>query len=111
MPVAGQRTQGTTFRELEVTSQVATPGAESAVCHCLVVDCCRCLQFQFAYKRKNVNESAALSVAVRKFYYLLLLGRIACTRACDAAHCYRCSVVCVSVGVSVEHNDESYKNG
>jgi len=29
MPVAGQRTHGTTFRALKVTSQVATPGAES----------------------------------------------------------------------------------
>jgi len=27
----GQRTHGTTFRALKVTSQVATPGAESAV--------------------------------------------------------------------------------
>ena len=32
VPVAGQRTQGATFRALKVTSQVATPGAESAVC-------------------------------------------------------------------------------
>ena len=38
IPVAGQRTHGTTFRALKVTSQVATPGAESAVCDCLVVD-------------------------------------------------------------------------
>ena len=35
MPVAGQRTHGTTFRVLEVTSQVATPGSESAVYDCL----------------------------------------------------------------------------
>jgi len=34
--VAGQRTHGTTFRALEVTSEVATPGAESAVYDCLV---------------------------------------------------------------------------
>jgi len=34
--VAGQRTHGTTFRALKVTSQVATPGAESAVHDCLV---------------------------------------------------------------------------
>ena len=32
IPVAGQWTHGTTFRSLKVTSQVATPGAESAVC-------------------------------------------------------------------------------
>jgi len=36
MPVAGQRTHGTTFRAHKVTSQVATPGAESAVYDCLV---------------------------------------------------------------------------
>jgi len=35
--VAGQRTHGTTFRALRVTSQVATPKAESAVYDCLVV--------------------------------------------------------------------------
>ena len=32
----GQRTHGTTFRALKVTSQVATPGAEYAVYNCLV---------------------------------------------------------------------------
>ena len=37
IPVAGQRTHGTTFRALKVTSQVATPGAESAVYDCLVL--------------------------------------------------------------------------
>ena len=37
IPVAGQRTHGTTFRALKVTSQVATPGAESAVYDCLVI--------------------------------------------------------------------------
>ena len=31
IPVAGQRTHGTTFRSLKVVSQVATPGAESEV--------------------------------------------------------------------------------
>jgi len=36
MPVAGQRTHGTTFRALKVTSQVATLGAESAVYDCVV---------------------------------------------------------------------------
>jgi len=35
LPTAGQRTHGTTFRALRVTSQVATPGAESAVYDCL----------------------------------------------------------------------------
>jgi len=36
IPVAGQRTHGTTFRALKVTSQVATPGAECEVYDCLV---------------------------------------------------------------------------
>jgi len=35
IPAAGQRTHGATFRALKVTSQVATPGAESAVYDCL----------------------------------------------------------------------------
>ena len=39
IPVAGQRTHGTTFLALKVTSQVATPGAESAVYDCLVNFC------------------------------------------------------------------------
>jgi len=39
IPVAGRRTHGTTFRALKVTSQVATPGAESAVLDCLVWFC------------------------------------------------------------------------
>jgi len=37
IPVAGQRTHGTTFRALKVTSQVAIAAAESAVYDCLVV--------------------------------------------------------------------------
>jgi len=36
IPLADQRTLGTTFRALKVTFQVATPGAESALCDCLV---------------------------------------------------------------------------
>ena len=36
IPVAGQRTHRTTFRALKVISQLATPGAESAVCDCLL---------------------------------------------------------------------------
>ena len=35
--VAEKLTHGTTFRALKVTSQVATPGSESAVCDCFVV--------------------------------------------------------------------------
>ena len=37
IPVTGQRTHGTTFRALKVTSRVALPGAESAVYDCLVM--------------------------------------------------------------------------
>ena len=37
IPVAGQLTHGTTFRSRKVTSQVATPGAESVVYDCVVV--------------------------------------------------------------------------
>ena len=36
IPVAGQRTHGTTSRALTVTFRVATPGAESAVYDCIV---------------------------------------------------------------------------
>jgi len=36
IPIAGQRTHGTTFWTLKVTFQVATPGAESAVYDCLI---------------------------------------------------------------------------
>jgi len=36
IPIAGQQTHGPTFRALKVTSQVATPGAESAFCDCFV---------------------------------------------------------------------------
>ena len=37
IPVAGQRTHGTTFRALKESFHVATAGAESAVCDCLVI--------------------------------------------------------------------------
>jgi len=40
MPVAGQRTHGTAFRAPRITSYVATPGAESAVYDCLVIQVC-----------------------------------------------------------------------
>ena len=41
IPFAEQRTHGTTFRALKVTSQLATPGAASAVYDCLVYYCAR----------------------------------------------------------------------
>ena len=37
IPVAGQRTHGTTFRAFKVTSLVAKPGVESAVYDCFVI--------------------------------------------------------------------------
>jgi len=37
MPVAGQRTHGTPFKALKVTSQVAATGAESADYDCLFI--------------------------------------------------------------------------
>jgi len=40
MPVASQRTHGTAFRAPRITSYVATPGAESAVYDCLVIQVC-----------------------------------------------------------------------
>ena len=39
IPAAGQRTCGTTFRAFQLTSHVATTGAESAVYDCIVVLC------------------------------------------------------------------------
>jgi len=39
IPAAGQWTHGTTFQALKVTSQVAAPGAESAIYDCLVDGC------------------------------------------------------------------------
>jgi len=50
--VAGQQTNGTAFRALEVTSQVATPGAESAVYDCLVVK----LQFAAEVRQSGSEE-------------------------------------------------------
>jgi len=39
IPVAGQQTHGTTFWTLKITTQVASPGAESAVYNCLAEVC------------------------------------------------------------------------
>jgi len=43
------------------------------------------------------------------YFYLYLLGRIACTQSIDAAYCCRCSVVSVCVCLSVEHNRKPHK--
>ena len=46
IPVGGQRTHGTTFRALKITSQAATSGVESAVYDCLVCLTLLCLDSQ-----------------------------------------------------------------
>ena len=60
IPVAGQQTYGTTFRTLTVTSQVATPGAESAVYDCLVfaVTCLMLNRFQYCSAEMLTKDSA-----------------------------------------------------
>ena len=70
IPVAGQRTHGTTFRALKVTSLVATPGAESAVCDCLVVDGTSLRQLIIVFLLSSLSETAALRA--RKLPSLLL---------------------------------------
>ena len=46
-----------------------------------------------------------------RYVLLQLLGLITRTQCIDAAYCYRCSMVCVSFYLSVNHNREPYKNG
>jgi len=83
IPVAGQRTHGTTFRALKVTSQVATPGVASLVNDCLVV-------------HATPPFFLRLQATVRhRLFAIGLLGRITCMHSIDAAYCCRCSVVCV----------------
>ena len=60
IPVAGQRTHGTTFRVFELTSQVTTPGAESAVYDCLVVDGTSLRQLIIVFLLSSLSETAAL---------------------------------------------------
>ena len=48
----------------------------------------------------------ALSGALKWSIKCKLLGLLACTEYKDAVYCYRCSVVCVSVCLSVGHNHE-----
>jgi len=57
IPFAGQRTHGTTFPSLKVTSQVATPGAESAVYNCLVIG---------SFVHFNRRRSSPLLVYIQK---------------------------------------------
>ena len=61
IPVAGQRTHGTTFRALKVTSQVATPGAESAVRDCSVAVSERCNMSRSETSPSAVNARDRIS--------------------------------------------------
>ena len=69
VPVAGQRTRGTTFRARKITSQMATPGAESAVYDCLVSRC----------NLRSSNNS---------ILYCLVCGALVCSgrRRCPFTH-------------------------
>ena len=64
IPVAGQRTHGTTFRALKVTSHVATPGAESAVYHCLV-NLCSPLCGRDRHRRLNASKAVGGQAALK----------------------------------------------
>jgi len=64
IPVAGQRTHGTTFRALKVTSHVATPGAESAVYHCLV-NLCSHLCGRDRHRRLNAPKAVGGQAALK----------------------------------------------
>jgi len=57
IPVAGQRTHGTTFQALNVTSQVATLGAESAVYDCFVLFCK--MHWQNTVNSNNITKQLA----------------------------------------------------
>ena len=61
MPVAGQRTHGTTFRALIVTSKVATPGAESAVYDCLVGIVSTCLNAVWQSPEWNLTVNGCIT--------------------------------------------------
>jgi len=61
-------------------------------------------------------DCMVLAVEYCRFFFscnatVTLLGGITCTECKDAACCYRCSVVCLSVCVSVGLNREPYRNG
>ena len=56
IPVAGQRTHGTTFRALKVTSEVATLGAESAVYDCLVLRVVFIQSWKFKQEEKQLEK-------------------------------------------------------
>jgi len=62
IPVAGQRTHGTTFRALKVTSRVATTGTESAVYDCFV-DTRRILRGTGSMTRSIIRPSVSMSVS------------------------------------------------
>lgn len=67
--------------------------------------------------RQNMTDIALqilnqFSFLVRTFHHcLMLLVYIVCIECTDVADCYRYSVVCVCVYLSVGHNHELYYNG
>ena len=74
IPVAGQRTHGTTLWALKVTSQVATLGAESAICDCsiLLVSFCSskrhmsldvCVSFSFSAENESILKLPGVTLA------------------------------------------------
>ena len=75
IPVAGQRTHGTTFRALEVTSQVATPEVEYAFCDCTVCSCggCKWLSFLTLFPWWHAISSVSLSFTARNMNSLFLM--------------------------------------
>ena len=75
IPVAGQRTHGTTFRALEVTSQVATPEVEYAFCDCTVCSCggCKWLSFLTLFPWWHAISSVSFSFTARNMNSLFLM--------------------------------------
>jgi len=74
IPVAGQRTHGTTFRTLKVTSRVATPGAVSAVYDWLVEVAARiqyirerCEEVAHGLRRAGADRSVDLAQVLVDF--------------------------------------------
>ena len=81
IPVASQRTQGTTFRALEVASQVASPGAESAVYDCLVlwVETMRVLRVGDAgHRRGGANAACYVTNSMRMILEIWLQKLCSC---------------------------------
>jgi len=80
----------------------------------LTVSCFSKIQFGFTFQvlahPGSPGKRAVKRVCVCVLM-LIFLGHIACAECIDAASCYRCSMVGVSLCLSVGHKRESYKNG